>query len=96
MVRYEWLYDDARLVIYDLMIIVEMLTPGVQDPFELWGHRKECLDQFPGLMKEQNITAVKVDSIPRTVNGALQRGYWVLSFSDPKHVTMFKLRYGML
>lgn len=91
--KYEWMYDDTRLVIYDWLTAVQMLNSEARSQFELFNLRK-CEDEFEATMKEDNITATYVSDIPRTVNGKLQRGYWVLAFKSTGQATLFKLKYG--
>lgn len=91
--RYEWLFDDTRLILYDGLIPVHMIHPEANTHFELFSLRN-CEDEFLAQMARENITAVFVKDIPRTVNGKYQKGYWVLSFKSTQQSTLFKLKYA--
>ena len=91
--RYEWLYDDTRLILYDWLIGVHMIHPEATHYYDRFALRK-CEDEFIAQMAQENITAVFVKDIPRTVNGKYQKGYWVLSFKNTQQTTLFKLKYA--
>lgn len=91
--KYEWLWDDSRLVIYDWIM--------VSDLYGLCTGKKEFLsianeDEFITAMRNENITAVQVTNTIRYFEGKPRRNYWVLSFTSNKQAFLFKFKYAQM